>query len=95
MGAINNRNYSHEEIIGSQFGRAIAHPARFKMVQILRNHGSFRNVDMCNLLKMKPASVHQHIKFLKEADLVHLEYAQHEYHVTLNLQNYELYISQF
>lgn len=94
MGARNNKNYSHEEFTGSQFGRAIAHPARFKMIQILKNKGTFRNVDMCAILKMKPSSVHQHIEFLKDADLIHLEYAQHEYHVTLHVRNYEFYLSQ-
>lgn len=94
MGARKDYNYSTEEIAGSQFGRAIAHPARFKMIKILLNYGSFRNVDMCKELEMNVCSIHRHIEILKQADLIHVEYAKHEYHITLNQENYQLYVSQ-
>lgn len=94
MGARKDYNYSHEEITGSQFGRAIAHPARFKMIKILLNYGSFRNVDMCRELQMNVSSIHRHIEILKQADLIHIEYAKHEYHITLHQENYQLYVSQ-
>lgn len=94
MGARKDYNYSHEEIAASQFGRAIAHPARFKMIRILLNYGSFRNVDMCRELKMNVSSIHRHIEILKQADLIHIEYAMHEYHITLHQENYQLYVDQ-
>lgn len=95
MGARKDNNYSPEEINMSQFGRAIAHPARAKMLRLLREYKSFRNTDMCRILSMNVSTVHNHIRTLKEADLVHIEYAKHEYHITLHQENYQLYVSQF
>ncbi|MDR0802945.1 ArsR family transcriptional regulator [Fluviicola sp.] len=88
MGAIKANKYTSEELILSQFGRAMAHPARAKMLRLLCENKSFRNTDMSNVLKMSVTAVHNHIRMLKEADLVHLEYAHHQYHITLNRENY-------
>lgn len=91
MGARKDNYYSPEELNISQFGRAIAHPARAKMLLLLREYKSFRNTDMCRVLKMSVSTVHNHIKTLKEADLINLEYASHEYHITLKEENYLFY----
>jgi predicted transcriptional regulator len=92
MGALKEHNYTHEELLMSQFGRAISHPARSRMIKLLKENKSFRNADMCKILEMQTSSVHDHIKILKEADLIHIEYAQHEYHITLHQENYQLYL---
>lgn len=94
MGASKDNNYTNEEVLMSQFGRALAHPARSRMINLLRENKSFRNTDMCRVLKMRVSSVHAHIRILREADLVHVEYAQHEYHITLHQENYQLYLAQ-
>jgi predicted transcriptional regulator len=94
MGASKENNYTHEEVLISQFGRALAHPARSRMINLLKENKSFRNADMCKELKMGVSSVHAHIKILKEADLIHIEYTTHEYHITLHYENYQLYLSQ-
>lgn len=94
MGASKDYNYSPEEILISQFARALSHPARSKMINILKKNKSFRNTDMCKTLEMNVSTIHNHIKVLKEADLIHLEYANHEYHITLHQENYRFYVSQ-
>lgn len=91
MGAIKDNHYSFEELNISQFGRAISHPARAKMLKLLIDNRSFRNTDMCNILEMSIASVHNHIRMLREADLIHVEYSKHQYHITLNRENYAFY----
>nr|WP_294862353.1 ArsR family transcriptional regulator [uncultured Fluviicola sp.] len=91
MGARKDNYYSPEEINMSQFGRALSHPARAKMLRLLREYKSFRNTDMCRILNMSVSTVHNHIRTLKEADLVNLEYASHEYHITLKEENYMFY----
>ena len=92
MGASKDNNYTHEEVLMSQFGRAMAHPARSRMIiNLLKENKSFRNTDMCKELKMGVSSVHAHIKILTEADLIHVEYATHEYHITLHQENFQLY----
>lgn len=94
MGASKDNNYTPEELLMSQFGRAIGHPARSRMINLLKENKSFRNIDMCKVLEMKNSTIHNHIKILREADLIHVEYAQHEYHITLHQENYQLYLSQ-
>ncbi len=91
MGAIKAGKYTHEEINISQFGRAIAHPARAKMLRLLNENKSFRNTDMCSILNMSVTTIHNHIRTLKDADLIHLEYSNHQYHITLNRENYHFY----
>ena len=95
MGATKDLNYTPEELLMSQFGRAIGHPARSRMIKLLKENKSFRNTDMCKILEMQVSTIHDHIKILREADLIHIEYAKHEYHITLHQENYQLYISQF
>lgn len=43
---------------------------------------------------MNVSAIHRHIEILKQADLIHVEYAMHEYHITLNHENYQLYLDQ-
>lgn len=93
MGASKDNNYTPEELLIAQFGRALGHPARSRMIKILKENKSFRNTDMCKILEMRVSTIHDHIKILREADLIHIEYASHEYHITLHQENYQLYIS--
>ncbi len=90
MGAIKSLHYSPEELLLAQICKAIAHPARAKMLLQLLNKGSFRNIDFSKNNDLSISSTHAHIYKLKDADLIHLEYAKQEYHVTLKPDNIDL-----
>lgn len=90
MPATKTENYTPEELFLSEFGKAIAHPARARMFFLLMNNGTFRNVDFTKANNVSTSTTHCHIYKMKDADLINLEYVNHEYHVTFNLDVLEL-----
>ena len=90
MGARKNINYSNEELLIAQICNAMAHPARAKMILKLLNKGTFRNTDLAKLLNLSTSTIHNHVYRLKHADLIHLEYAENSYYVTLKPDSIEL-----
>lgn len=90
MGAIKPGNYSIEEVLISKFGRAIAHPARAKIIRLLLNKEQFRNIDLSKKLQLSFSSVHNHIQVLKDADIIDVEYLPHEYMLKLKSDNFDL-----
>lgn len=90
MGAIKPGNYSTEEVLISKFGRALAHPARAKIIRLLMQKEQFRNVDLSETLQLSFSSVHNHIQVLKDADIVDVDYLPHEYMLKLKSENFDL-----
>lgn len=90
MPASNIENYTTEELFLAEFGRAIAHPARARMLFLLMKNGTFRNVDFTKANKVSTSTTHNHLYKMKEADLIHMEYTNHEYHAILNTDVLEL-----
>ena len=90
MGATKDLNYTPEELLLAQICKAIAHPARAKMLLHLLNKGSFRNVDFSKKNQLAISTTHTHVYKLKEADLIHLEYADCQYYVTLKPNNIDV-----
>ncbi len=90
MGARKDADYSYEELLIAQICNALAHPARAKMILKLLNNGTFRNTDLAKLLKLSTSTIHNHVYRLKHADLIHLEYAENAYYVTLKPDSIDL-----
>lgn len=82
MGAIKSNNYSLEEMQLSLSARALAHPARIKMVAALKQQ-DWRNIDFVKSLKLSKSTVKDHIDKLIEAGIVDIEYHPHFYAVSL------------
>jgi hypothetical protein len=93
MPATKTENYTHEELFLAEFGKAIAHPARARMFFLLMNNGTFRNVDFTIANNISTSTTHCHIYKMKNSGLINLEYANHEYHVTFNLDVLELAVT--
>lgn len=91
MPAKNDLNYTIEELLLADFGRAIAHPTRSRMFLDLLKNQSFRNVDFSSDNNISISTTHGHIYKLKEGDLINLEYTNHEYHITLNRSSLEVF----
>jgi DNA-binding transcriptional ArsR family regulator len=92
MGATNLQPYTNEEILLATFNKALAHPARVKMMRLLQQQKSFRNCDMANVLNLSQSTIHRHIYALHQAGFVHLEYADKQYFVTLNKDIQTVYL---
>jgi DNA-binding transcriptional ArsR family regulator len=84
MGAIKPNNYSGTEIQLSLIARALAHPARIKMVKLLRSGNIIRNVDLAVELNLREPTIREHLWKLKDAELIHIDYHPHFYSVSLN-----------
>lgn len=90
MGAIKPGNYSTEDVLISKFGRALAHPARAKIIRLLIQKEQFRNIDLSKTLQLSFSSVHSHIQVLKDADIIDVDYLPHEYMLKLKSDNFDL-----
>lgn len=84
MGAIKPNNYSEKELNLSLIARALAHPARIKIVQLLRYSGMKRNVDLAVELNLAETTMREHLWKLKDAGLINVDYKTHYYNVSLN-----------
>lgn len=63
-------DYKKEEIILARFAKALGHPARIEILNILREtNGCYCN-DIVEQLPIAQATVSQHLKVLKEAGLI-------------------------
>jgi ArsR family transcriptional regulator len=87
MGAIKPNDYTEQDIQLSLTARAMAHPARVRMIKLLREHNGYRNIDFTQKLNLSKQSVADHVGKLKEAGLVGVEYFPHHYLISLETRN--------
>jgi len=62
--------FSEEEQMLSKFTKALAHPARVKILKILAETNTCMVGDMVDLLPLSQSTVSQHLKELKQAGLI-------------------------
>lgn len=89
MGAAKKEQFSKEKIEMALLGRAIASPARIAILQILKDF-NFVSVENLSLqIKLSLTATHQHLKILKDADLILDRYIwnRHGYYLKKASQN--------
>jgi DNA-binding transcriptional ArsR family regulator len=52
---------------------ALSDPSRRKIIEMLADHGPLSARDICEQFQMTPPAISQHLKILREADLVQVE----------------------
>jgi len=52
---------------------ALADPTRRKIIEILAANGQLSATDICEKFPISPPAISQHLKILREAQLVHME----------------------
>lgn len=70
MGASKIINYSEEELLIAKFAKALSHPARVAIIQLLLQKQSCICGDIVEDLPIAQSTVSQHLKELKEAGLI-------------------------
>lgn len=70
MAQSKKENFSRSEIELSEFGKALAHPARVKILKILIDKNACICGDIVGLLPLAQSTVSQHLKELKRTGLV-------------------------
>ncbi len=84
MGASKTKHYSEYEKNIAKIGRALSHPARVRILDILLNKEWCISQDLIKDLRLSQSSVHNHIQKLKEADFVKVDFLPTCYTISLN-----------
>jgi DNA-binding transcriptional ArsR family regulator len=78
MGLTKPNDYTTEQIVFSQIGKALGHPARQRILMILKEESMIRATDLSNALNLNVATIHKHLLFLEHARLITADYRIHE-----------------
>lgn len=70
MGASKISEYSSKEILLAKYAKALSHPARIAILELLLKKQSCICGDIVNELPLSQSTVSQHLKELKEAGLI-------------------------
>jgi ArsR family transcriptional regulator len=70
MGASKIINYSEEELLIAKFAKALSHPARVAIINLLLQKQSCVCGDIVEDLPIAQSTVSQHLKELKESGLI-------------------------
>ena len=70
MAVKRNSDFSKKELLLADFAKALSHPARIKILQILAKKDSCICGEIVEVLPLSQSTVSQHLKALKEAGLI-------------------------
>lgn len=76
MGVIKYFDYSPQVISISIVGRALAHPCRVKMIELLIENKKLNNQDFVNYFGMTRSTIHDHMVKLWQADIISIKSEQ-------------------
>ncbi len=86
MGLIKPNDYTNDQVNFSEIGKALAHPARQRILMILQEEQFVRPVDLTRVLNLNAATIHKHLHFLYRAQLITSDYRIHESLLKLDFQ---------
>lgn len=73
--------FTNEENEIALLGRAYAHPARVRIISIIKEIGYVRNCDLVQILKLDKSTIHDHLKKLEDADLIKFEFFMNSFYI--------------
>lgn len=79
MGASKTSQYSYKEIYSAKVARALAHPARIRILNILKKETVVKNVDLVRDLQLVKSTINSHLYKLLDADLIEFEFHCNSY----------------
>jgi len=84
MGASKTTFYTTSELDTALVARALAHPARVRILKILKSDEFCRNIDLVSYLNLVQSTINFHIQKLKEAGLITLDFTPNCYTIKAN-----------
>ena len=72
MPASKSKLFTIQEQQMALLGRALAHPARVRILSVLNQNGFTTNRDLIPVLRLSKTTIQNHVKKLEEADLLRL-----------------------
>lgn len=88
MGLTKDNNYSTDQIKFSQLGKAIGHPARVKILDLLNTEKIIRFEQLHGLLNLGQPTIRVHLEKLKDLNLINEAYIYHTSIFTINIERY-------
>jgi len=93
MGAIKPNNYSNFEQSVALGARALNHPCRVKMMDLIWENKGLTSTDLIKFFKLSKSTIREHIVKLKDAGFVEIEYTPHCYLLSINTSKYQKFQS--
>ena len=81
MGASKTNHYTSKELEMALVARALSHPARIRILNILKTEELCRNIDLVSQLNLVQSTINTHIRKLKEANLITLDFTPNCYNI--------------
>jgi DNA-binding transcriptional ArsR family regulator len=79
MGATKTHQYSSAEINSAAIAKALAHPARIRIINLLKESSLIRNTDLIPILDLSKTSVHAHLICMIKANIIEQHFFQNAY----------------
>ncbi len=84
MPATKTKQYDFSEKQMAIIGRAVAHPARVRILNLLNQKGPLRNLELANCLRLSISTTHGHLKKLEDASLIKREFYLNSFFIRVN-----------
>lgn len=81
---------TEEQKQASRFAKAMSHPVRMYILELLSNQSCCYSGDLSEVLPVAKSTLSQHLKELKESGLVQGEIEQPKIRYCLNKENWEI-----
>jgi DNA-binding transcriptional ArsR family regulator len=82
--------YSDEQILKARFAKALGHPVRVYIIELLSKQSCCYSGDLTDILPIAKSTLSQHLKELKNAGLIQGEIDAPKIKYCLNRENWEL-----
>lgn len=87
MGATKTHQYTTAEINSAAIAKALAHPARIRIINLLKESSFIRNTDLIPILNLSKTSVQSHLTCMIKANIVEQHFFQNAYLLQLKEDN--------
>lgn len=84
MGSTKNFDYSEKNVSISLLGRALAHPCRVKIIELLIDHKELNNLYFTHYFGMTKSTIHDHLVKLWQANLIEVNSSQFGTAISMN-----------
>ena len=82
--------YTDEQLKLSRFAKALGHPVRLYIIEVLSKQACCYSGDLTDVLPIAKSTLSQHLKELKDAELIQGEIEAPKIKYCVNKQNWEL-----
>lgn len=88
MGRIKPNNYTLNDYQVSSIGEAIGHPARKRIVALVKENSNLTNTQLSRILNLSKPTITDHLFKLSKADIIHYNYRVPEFQIKLNKKGF-------